>query len=118
MLQAYDRLKEILANQSYESSLSFVESLPVLTARDQLLKTNFYCFLTIQRGFKIPESLTILQSCLGDAHCKGSVRALTRYHIAQVHFIEDLRACGEECEEIVGEFIGSYHMLKEHCERS
>lgn len=53
MLQSYDRLKDILANQSYESSLSFVESLPALTARDQLLKTNFYCFLTIQRGFKI-----------------------------------------------------------------
>lgn len=53
MLQAYDRLKEILANQNYESSLSFIESLPVLTPRDQMLKTNFYCFLTIQRGFKI-----------------------------------------------------------------
>lgn len=53
MLQAYDRLKDILANQSYESSLSFIESLPVVTARDQMLKTNFYCFLTIQRGFKI-----------------------------------------------------------------
>jgi hypothetical protein len=85
---------------------------------DELLKTNFYCYLTIQRGFKIHQNLSILQGLLAQEECRGALRALTRYHICQIHFIEDVAACGSECEELVGEFIGSYHMLKEHAARS
>jgi hypothetical protein len=83
-----------------------------------MLKTNFYCYLTIQRGFKIHQNLSILQGLLGQDGCRGAVRALTRYHICQIHFIEDVGACGTECEEVIAEFIGSYHMLKERGERS
>ena len=118
MLQAYDRLKEILTNQSYEAALGFVDNYPMSSPIDEMLKTNFYCYLTIQRGFKINQNLTILQNCLAQEKCKGGIRALTRYHICQIYFIEDLKACGAECEEIMGEFFGSYHMLKEHIERT
>jgi hypothetical protein len=53
MLQTYDQLKEILTNQSYEAALSFVDNYPLRLPVDEMLKTNLYCYLTIQRGFKI-----------------------------------------------------------------
>jgi len=118
MLEAYNTIKDLYANSGYEAALTFVDGFAISLPRDELLKTNFYCYLTIQRNFKVSDSLTILQSCLAHPHCKGSIRALTRYHISQIYFLSDKRSCGNECEEIISEFIGSYHMLKERAERS
>ena len=59
------------------------------------------------------ETLTILQKALKHPECRGAIRALTRYHICQLHFPQDIAACGRECEEIISDFIGAYHMATE-----
>lgn len=83
-----------------------------------LLKTNFYCYLIIHSEHQNSKCLTILQECLADPNCAGGLRALTRYHLCQLFFGCDVEACGRECEEVVGEFIGNYHMLQSSAERS
>lgn len=113
MLEAYHHLKATLAERGYETALEWVESQPTGSAREELLQTNLYCYLTIQRGYKASQTLTILQNTLNHPQCRGAIRALTRYHICQIYFPSDVGACGRECEEIIGEFIGAYHMAKE-----
>jgi hypothetical protein len=48
----------------------------------------------------------------------GGVKALTKYHLCQLYFNCDMQACGRESEELVGEFIGNYHMLQANTQRS
>lgn len=64
MLQAYDKLKNLFTDDGYEVALKYVEDYPINCPKDELLQTNFYCFLTIQRDFKHSSALTILQGAL------------------------------------------------------
>lgn len=118
MLEAYNSLKELYLQEGYESALAFLDAYPTLTPSQQLLKTNFYVYLLLQRNYKPSETLTLLQNCLAQPACTRTLLALTRYHICQTHFLTDRAACGRECEELIKDSIGSYHMLKERTDRS
>jgi hypothetical protein len=118
MLERYSSLKDTLTQQGYDQALKLVEELPARNSLEVLLKTNFYCYLTISCEHESSRCLTILQECLAHPECSGGVRALTRYHLCQLFFGCDIEACGRECEEVIGEFIGSYHMLQSSAERT
>lgn len=89
-----------------------------LNQASTLIKTNFYCYLSLQKQNQISRCLTILQECLANPHCVGGVKALTKYHLCQLYFNCDMQACGRESEELVGEFIGNYHMLQANTQRA
>lgn len=74
--------------------------------------------MTIQRKYQPIRCLAMLQECLSDALCVGGIRALTRYHLCLLYFHSDIGACARECQELVNEFIGSYHMLLSSTDRS
>lgn len=90
MVEKYNQLKETLANEGYEPALKLVEELPAQNEEEVLLKTNVYCFLAIQNQGSNSRCLTILQQCLAHLHCKGAIRALTRYHLCQLFFSTDV----------------------------
>ena len=94
MLELYSQLKDKLAQEGYDKALQFVEGLQVKNEEEVLLKTNFYCFLTIHNQFQNSRCLTILQECLAHPQCQGGIRALTRYHLSQLFFNCDMGACG------------------------
>jgi hypothetical protein len=74
----------------------------VLSHPQALLKTNFYCFLTIHRQAQSARCQTLLAQTLADPLCTGGLRALTRYHLCLLHFHTDMSACAIACEELVG----------------
>ena len=102
MLATYEQLKTVFAQEGYERALNLLDQHLPDSPRQEILQTNLYCYLTIQRNYKPSKTLTILQSALGQKECKGAIRALTRYHICQIYFPTDLEICGRECEEIIG----------------
>ena len=95
-----------------------VDAIEARQVKDEILKTNFYCYLMIQKEFKTQDNLSILEELLKKKQCLGPVRALTKYHIAQAQFATDETACKNTCKEIIDEFIGEYTTLKIRIERS
>ena len=47
MLERYNLLKDCLSTEGYDKALQLIDELPNNSSHEVLLKTNFYCYLTI-----------------------------------------------------------------------
>lgn len=58
-----------------------------------------------------------MSKCLTREECAGPVKALTKYHLAQILFVSKVSECKAMCQDIVNEFLGEYHILKNRIDR-
>ena len=119
MIKHYDILRQKYIVDGYTEAYGYLELFEPTSEGQEILLSNFYCYITIQSEYKLPEAIIILKSCLESEKCKSSLKALTLYHISQALFkIGKLEECKEQSEKIIQEFIGEYYSWEKRCDKT